>query len=195
VLTGDADMAAVSLENGTKFTASVLASTVGHTNRTPIQNWIVQAASIAQAIAMRDRMRSISQALRSGKGFGGARLQMNGCFGTCPPYTVWFAPNGTAAYDARRTPFSHAVHASAAIPASNVRKILAQGATMLEPYYPIQAVDTMGASIDIEVNGHHYKSEGPDSSTWSPEFRSTVARLDQLVLDSRWTPALPVRKP
>lgn len=192
----DDDIAAVSLRDGTTFAVNVLASTAGHTNRSPIQTWIVQAASMAQAIAMRERERLMSKAFLTGKGFGGTRVRMNGCFGCCPAYEVWFAPSGTATYDAPRTSLSRAIHAAAPIPSARVRAALARsGAIGLEPYYPIRAVDTMGASVDIVVGGRRYTSEGPDSSTWSPEFRSTITRLDQLVVDTHWTPTLPERKP
>jgi len=161
-----------------------------------VQSWLVSAAETARRLTFRARERAISQALHDGIGLSSVTLRMLGCYGHCPVYAARFDANGTATYDSIRVPWAPARHAKASISMESVRAALAAaGAVGLEPTYPVRAVDTFGASIEFVIGGKPYTSDGPDATTWGPEFRSTVARLDQLVVDSKWVPALPERKP
>ncbi len=122
-------------------------------------------------------------------------LRANGCFGTCPAYTVAFRSDGCARIDIFDMPRRMKVQARAGVPFRRVTDALqAAGAGGLARHYPVRVMDAFGARLHLLYrDGFAYDSDGPDQTQWSPQFQAVVDRIDQLVLDTRWQPALPKR--
>jgi len=117
------------------------------------------------------------------------KLEMLGCFGTCPRYDVTFRSNGMALlhlhdFKCERT-------AKARVPFERVADAASRAASaFLRPVYRMRAVDTEGARITLATRDQIYVSDGPDRTTWGPEFLAAVSRFDQLVRDAMWVPRL-----
>jgi hypothetical protein len=116
-------------------------------------------------------------------------LEMLGCYGWCPSYSVTFRSNGIA------TIHDHGprcdVRAKANVRFERVLEAaLYAGASRIRPYYPIKAVDSLAARITFVEEQGTYVSNGPDRNSWAPEFLATQSRLDQIVRDTQWVPRI-----
>jgi hypothetical protein len=119
------------------------------------------------------------------------KLEMLGCFGTCPRYDVTFRSNGTALLHLHG--FNCEKTANAAIPFERVAYAAVRaGSASLRPLYRMRANDTEGARITLATRDQTYFSEGPDRTTWGPDFLAAVSRFDQLVRDATWVPRLDI---
>ena len=148
-----------------------------------------QAAAIYNA-ALRERQIDLTNALRDDT-VRFVELDRTGCFGNCPEYHARFRRTGASALSL--TGPRCAVR-TASVSFERVRAALWEaGAQYLAPSYPRMWVDTSGASLIISTSKETVRSNGPDAISWGPEFSRTVARLDQLVLDTPWNPPLPPR--
>lgn len=149
----------------------------------------LQAAAIYNA-ALRERQTDVTDALRDDT-VRFVELDRTGCFGNCPAYHVRFRRAGWSELSMIG---SRCAVRTATVSFERVRAALWEaGAQYLAPRYPRMWVDTAGASLTISTPKETIRSDGPDSMSWGPEFSITVARLDQLVLDTPWTPPLPPR--
>ena len=178
----------VDFRDGTHVDASVPAAdspTYPEIGR--LEGWLSLAMHVSRAVAFGPRARAIDEALKKNL-LTSVRLEMFGCFGSCPAYTVTFTRQGATIVDSGPGCIRKA---RASIGINRVAAALREGeASQLLPAYPIQWVDTRGARITLVVNGRTYESEGRDAVTWQRPFDTTVARLDQIVSDAAWTPAI-----
>jgi len=138
--------------------------------------------------AFEPRREAIREAL-SGDTLSSARLVRGPCYGSCPSYTVDFTRDNQAlivdGYGRCQ------VQARARVPFERVREALLESdAAALEPAYPLISVDTPGATIVLRTASATYSSNGPDATAWGAPLRAAVERLDQLVLDTAWSPPL-----
>jgi hypothetical protein len=139
------------------------------------------------------RRTTIERALRTNT-VQAVELTRSGCYGTCRAYDVTFLPTGTAriVYGIARC----RIHARASIPFERVRDALFEtGAERLQPSYPLLSIDAPGATVAIATPSGRFISSGPDANAWGPELRRLVDRLDQIVVDTDWSPPLPKRPP
>jgi len=113
----------------------------------------------------------------------------NGCYGTCPAYTVRFLPNDHATFISGKN------HCRATISFEIVRDILrASDVTELASRYAFRTVDVFGAHLHLRYrDGFSFDSDAPDRTQWSAQFQELSDRIDQVVLDATWTPRLPLR--
>lgn len=136
------------------------------------------------------RWSALADAFRRG-GLRTIALEARGCYGFCPTYLVTFASDGNATIHARGRNCD--VHARAVVPFRRVVEAArSAGAAMLRPSYPARAVDTFGARITLATAHQVFVSDGPDSTSWGPEFLATESRLDQIVRDTNWFPPLDI---
>jgi hypothetical protein len=110
-------------------------------------------------------------------------LEMLGCFGHCPRYRVSFEHGGEALFTAARC------HARSHVPFERVLQAISSAVGM-RPSYGSEANDAFGARVRIVTVDDTIESTGIDIGTWGPELLVTWARIDQLVHDTNWTPAL-----
>jgi hypothetical protein len=122
------------------------------------------------------------------------RLEMLGCYGSCPNYDVRFRRDGSAAIHFVRPCPGTPANASAHV---DFDRVIAPAYEMqqLRSYYAMRSVDTLGARITITTPHASYASWGPDSMTWGRNFSSLVARWDQLARDTAWNPAVVIDCP
>jgi len=115
----------------------------------------------------------------------------NGCFGTCPAYSVTFTSDGTANIQyIRFVPELKRLggKGSATVPFAKVRALLAASQfAYLDPNYPLRAVDTWGVSFHWHYrDGFSYDVTAPDSTVWPTSLGALVGATMQLVRDSDW---------
>jgi hypothetical protein len=110
-------------------------------------------------------------------------LEMLGCFGHCPRYRVTFKHDGGAIFTGARC------SARAHVPFGRVLHAINEAVGM-RPSYGDRANDEFGARVRIVTAHETIESIGINQATWGPQFLITWARLDQLVRDTNWTPAL-----
>jgi hypothetical protein len=81
-----------------------------------------------------------------------------------------------------------AVTAYARVPFSKVRQLLsASGFALLDPEYPVRAVDVYGVSFEFDYrDGYSYSVVAPDETQWPPEVASLEGAFNQLVRDTDW---------
>lgn len=119
----------------------------------------------------------------------------NGCFGTCPAYTVTFSDDGRALMRAARfvrgLADGRSVNARATVPFEKVRELLsASGFASLYPQYPLRTIDVYGVSFEFDYrDGYSYTVSAPDETQWPPEVAGLAGSFTQLVRDTHWTPA------
>jgi hypothetical protein len=155
-----------------------------------LEAWAEMAAYRATRAFELRRWTAIAGALRQHR-MRFIKLEMLGCFGTCPAYDVTFRSNGTALLHVRG--FKCEKTANAVLAFRRVTDAAYRaGSAYLRPVYSMRAVDTEGARITLATQDHTYVSEGPDSTTWGPAFLAAVSRFDQLVRDATWLPRLDV---
>lgn len=161
-----------------------------HSSADRLRTYARLQTSAFYSAVLRRRQSDLTDALRE-DAIRSVELRRTGCFGNCPAYRVRFRRSGPS--DLLVIGPRCAVR-SASVSFERVRAALWEGgATYLEPSYPRMWVDSSGASLAISTQKETIRSEGPDSMSWGPEFSGTVARLDQLVLDTPWNPPLPPR--
>jgi len=155
-----------------------------------LETWAEMAAYRATRAFELPRWNDIGGALRQHR-MRFIKLEMLGCFGTCPAYDVTFRSNGRALLHLRG--FNCEKSANAVLTFRRVTDAAYRaGSAYLRPVYPIRAVDTEGARITLGTHDQTFVSEGPDSTTWGPAFLASVSRFDQLVRDATWVPPLDV---
>lgn len=135
--------------------------------------------------ALLPRRTAIHEALRA-NALASVEVKRTGCFGMCPNYDALFKSDGSATLVQRGCPTRYAT-----VPFDRVRTALFEsGAELLAPRYPYSTEDTPGATIMLSMKGRTITSEGADAASWGPEFAETIARIDQLVADTTWSPPL-----
>jgi len=155
-----------------------------------LSQWMNTFAFEATEVLMKDRWRVLADAFRRGS-FRAISLEARGCYGWCPIYLATFNSNGTATLHARGPRCD--MRAKAIVRFRRVLDAVRSGhAATLRPAYPIQAVDTFGARITLTTAHQVFISDGPDSTSWGPEFLATESRLDQIVRDTKWSPPLDI---
>jgi hypothetical protein len=176
----------VSYRDGRQERAAVPMGLVAYQQIAELQRWVGFAAFEATDATLANRRRTIETALRR-RTMRSIRLEMLGCYGWCPSYAATFNSNGVAVIQ------DHGPHCNvAAKTRAPFNRVLgaASLAGWLRPYYPIKAVDTPGARIILVTQHGEYVSLAPDRSSWGTEFLETQSRLDQIVRDARWAPAI-----
>ena len=120
----------------------------------------------------------------------------HGCFGTCPAYAVRFHADGHAEIDDFDVLTRARVNARADVPFATIVHVLQTSQfTELQRRYRVRVVDVFGAGLHLRYrDGFRFDSDAPDRTEWSDEFAQIAARLDQVVLDTQWTPPLPARR-
>lgn len=159
-----------------------------------LQSWIFDAeASVAKRLSVR-RARMTARLGDVGN-LASVEFDANGCFGTCPSYVVRFLSNGSATLTGGAGPGSPAPTHRATIPFERVGDLLTSvNFASLERSYPIHGEDMFGAAFALRYrDGFTYDVKAPDETSWPPQFNALFARVDQLVLDTRWTPPLAPR--
>lgn len=152
-----------------------------------LQRWLDIATHVSRDVAFGPRARTIEEALKRGL-LTSTRLETLGCFGSCPTYVATFTRHGATIVD--KGPNCN-VKAHAFVGIRRVEVALREGgASQLLPVYPPKWIDTPGARITLVINGRTYESEGRDVMSWQRPFATSVARLDQIVRDTDWTPAI-----
>ncbi len=122
----------------------------------------------------------------------GGTLTRTAGFCPGPAYTFRVARDGAATIV---TPRRCGINSRAHIPFDRIRDALfAANVGHLEPSYPLRSEDTAGATLSLDIASQTYVSKGPDDMSWGPVFRDAVERLDQIVLDTNWSPPLPGRR-
>ena len=183
---------AVLFRDGRWEQAPVPLGQLGYDGISGLQRWTEFFAFRATAVVMNDRWRALSDAFQR-YGFRSIGLEYAGCYGWCPAYAVTFASTGIATIRDRGPRCD--VRAKAIVPFRRVLEAAASaGAARLQPFYPIRAVDTLGARITLVIAGRVFVSDGPDQTSWGSEFVATQSRLDQIVRDANWTPSLDLRR-
>ena len=149
----------------------------------------VEAAIYQQQSKLRGRLENLA-ALTT------VEYTANGCFGSCPAYTVRFSADNRATIREFDFVSREIVWAIATIPFDKVRQLLEMSRfTQLERRYPIHWIDVSGGRLKLVYrDGFVYESDGPDSTQWSAEFQNISNRIDQLVLDTPWNHKLPARR-
>ncbi len=119
-----------------------------------------------------------------------------GCYGTCPAYAVRFYPDAHATISTFDPLTRGRVDARAMVPFTTIVHVLQTCQfTELRTRYRLRTADVFGASLHLRYrDGFTFDSEAPDESQWSDQFGQIAARLDQVVLDTQWTPPLPARR-
>jgi len=157
-----------------------------------LQRWTQFESIESSNIVSRDRRRSLSDSFRRGD-LHAVALESLGCYGSCPRYVASFAANGIATI--HRLGRRCAITARAIVPFHEVLEAASMaGAERLRPYYAIRAEDTFGARITFVTLTNVFVSYAPDRTSWGPEFLATESRLDQIVRDVHWAPALNLRR-
>jgi hypothetical protein len=156
----------------------------------PLEAWAETAGYQATRAFELPRESDIMGSLRDAR-MRFIKLEMLGCFGTCPRYDVTFRSDGTALL--RLHDLTCEKTAKARVPFERVIDAASRaGSASLRPVYRMRAVDTEGARITLATRGKTYVSDGPDRTTWGPEFLAAVSRFDQLVRDATWVPRLDI---
>ncbi|MGC8485782.1 MAG: hypothetical protein ACP5O6_09145 [Candidatus Baltobacteraceae bacterium] len=157
-----------------------------------ILGYILSEGYAAYRSALQGRYDAIGRALRTG-GLTQVHLDMYGCYGNCPAYKLDIYRNDFARIRMQRI-YCRPLIATATVPFNRVVRALAESdAPLLQPSYPTVSEDTPGASLTLRTKHASFTTAGPDVTGWDSIFSTTVARLDQIVLDTSWTPALPPR--
>jgi len=182
---------AVSYRDGRQERAAVPMGLIAYQQIAKLQRWVEFAAFEATDATLANRRRAIESSLRRHT-LRSITLEMLGCFGWCPSYTSTFNSNGVAAIQ------DHGPHCNVSgrthVPFDQVLQAASLAGAWLRPYYPIKAVDTLGARITFVTQHGAYVSEAPDRSSWGPEFLATQSRLDQIVRDVRWMPRIDLQR-
>lgn len=156
----------------------------------PLQRWIESTSFDATNRALGARRKAIYDAIRE-RNLRAIKLNMLGCYGSCPGYAVTFAANGLATIHDRGPGCD--VRAAARVPFGPIIDAArSASAQLLRPRYPIRAVDTQGARIRIDTPRGIFTSFAPDSMTWGLEFVALQSRLDQMVRTIRWQPPVDI---
>jgi len=160
-----------------------------------LQSWIIDTeAGAAKRLAVaRARM---TARLGDVGNLASVEFDANGCFGDCPAYVVRFYPSGAATLDGADFPGSPVHVHRATVPFNRINDLLVSVSfAHLERSYPIHGVDMFGAAFALRYrDGFRYDVKAPDETSWPPQFNALFARIDQLVLDTRWTPPLAPRR-
>jgi len=181
----------VSYRDGRQEHAAIPIGQVAYNQIAKLQRWVGFWAFEATAAILANRWRAIQTSMRH-RTMRSITLEMLGCYGWCPSYTATFSSNGAATIQ------DHGPHCNVSgrthVPFDQVLQAASLAGAWLRPYYPIKAVDTLGARITFVTQHGAYVSEAPDRSSWGPEFLATQSRLDQIVRDVRWMPRIDLQR-
>ncbi len=156
---------------------------------------LVQFVQVVAGSSIRMKRYAEYRRLENVDALESVEFRANGCFGTCPAYTVEFNRDGSATIDDFDFASRKRIHARARIPFTKVLEILrTTGLMQLQHSYALKWKDVPGARLQLSYrHAFSFVSDGPDWTQWSAGFQDISDRFDQLVLDTQWSQQLPRR--
>jgi hypothetical protein len=112
----------------------------------------------------------------------------NGCYGSCGVYDLVLRRTGG---EMRSQAYPRTLQRSPPVAWERVLRVLHSAhVERLDRKYPARAIDTLSVRLRFVFPRVTYTVEGPDSSTWPPEFVAAFAGLRHMAHDMAWSPAL-----